>query len=93
VANVPDFCFDEVADTAMSLILSVPRKVHLVNAAVHKGIWNKDAAKPVRKFAERRWGSSRSEYRPQRCQAGDPVRLSHPRHDAYLAPNRCGITR
>jgi D-3-phosphoglycerate dehydrogenase / 2-oxoglutarate reductase len=50
VANVPDFCFDEVADTAMSLILSVPRKVHLLNAAVHKGIWNKEAAKPVRKF-------------------------------------------
>ena len=37
VANVPDFCFDEVADTAMSLILSVPRKVHLVNAAVQQG--------------------------------------------------------
>jgi D-3-phosphoglycerate dehydrogenase len=50
VANVPDFCFDEVADTAMSLILSVPRKVHLLNAAVHKGIWNKEAATPVHKF-------------------------------------------
>ena len=50
VANVPDFCFDEVADTAMSLILSVPRKVHLLNAAVHNGIWKKDAAKPVHKF-------------------------------------------
>ncbi len=50
VANVPDFCFDEVADTAMSLILSVPRKVHLLNAMVHRGIWNKDAAKPIHKF-------------------------------------------
>jgi D-3-phosphoglycerate dehydrogenase len=50
VANVPDFCFDEVADTAMSLILSVPRKVHLLNAMVRRGIWNKDAAKPVHKF-------------------------------------------
>jgi D-3-phosphoglycerate dehydrogenase len=50
VANVPDFCFDEVADTAMSLILSVPRKVHLLNAMVHRGIWNKDAARPVHKF-------------------------------------------
>ena len=50
VANVPDFCFDEVADTAMSLILSVPRKVHLLNAAVHKGNWKKDAARPVHKF-------------------------------------------
>jgi D-3-phosphoglycerate dehydrogenase len=50
VANVPDFCFDEVADTAMSLILSVPRKVHFLNALVHRGVWNKDAAKPVHKF-------------------------------------------
>jgi D-3-phosphoglycerate dehydrogenase len=50
VANVPDFCFDEVADTAMSLILSVPRKVHLLNAMIHRGVWDKDAARPVHKF-------------------------------------------
>jgi D-3-phosphoglycerate dehydrogenase len=50
VANVPDFCFDEVADTAMSLILSVPRKVHMLNAMVHRGVWKKDLAKPVHKF-------------------------------------------
>jgi D-3-phosphoglycerate dehydrogenase len=50
VANVPDFCFDQVADTAMSLILSVPRKVHLLNNLVHRGIWNRDVAKPVHNF-------------------------------------------
>jgi D-3-phosphoglycerate dehydrogenase / 2-oxoglutarate reductase len=50
VANVPDFCFDEVADTAMSLILSVPRKVHLLNALIHQGVWNKDRARPIHKF-------------------------------------------
>jgi D-3-phosphoglycerate dehydrogenase len=50
VANVPDFCWDEVADTAMSLILSVPRKVALLNGMVHRGIWNKDAARPIHKF-------------------------------------------
>jgi D-3-phosphoglycerate dehydrogenase len=50
VANVPDFCFDQVADTAMSLILSVPRKVHLLNAKVHQGVWNKDLARPVHNF-------------------------------------------
>src|SRR5574337_1194551 len=42
VANVPDFCFDQVADTAMSLILSVPRKVHLLNNLIHRGIWKRD---------------------------------------------------
>lgn len=50
VANVPDFCFDEVADTAMSLILSVPRKVHRLNALIHQGVWNKEVARPVHKF-------------------------------------------
>jgi D-3-phosphoglycerate dehydrogenase len=50
VASVPDFCFDEVADTAMSLILSVPRKVHLLNALIHQGIWSKDRARPIHKF-------------------------------------------
>jgi D-3-phosphoglycerate dehydrogenase len=50
VANVPDFCWDEVADTAMSLILSVPRKVHQLNAMVHQGVWNKDVARPIHKF-------------------------------------------
>lgn len=50
VANVPDFCFDQVADTAMSLILSVPRKVHLLNTLIHRGVWNRDAARPVHNF-------------------------------------------
>lgn len=50
LANVPDFCFDEVADTAMSLILSVPRKVHRLNALIHQGVWDKDAARPIHKF-------------------------------------------
>ena len=50
VANVPDFCFDQVADTAMSLILSVPRKVHLLNNLIHQGVWKRDAAKPVYNF-------------------------------------------
>jgi D-3-phosphoglycerate dehydrogenase len=50
VANVPDFCFDQVADTAMSLILSVPRKVPKLNAMIHQGVWDKDLARPVRTF-------------------------------------------
>lgn len=50
VANVPDFCFDQVADTAMSLILSVPRKVHLLNTLIHQGVWNRDAARPIHNF-------------------------------------------
>ena len=38
VANVPDFCFDQVADTTMSLILSVPRKVTFLSNLIRKAV-------------------------------------------------------
>ncbi len=50
VANVPDFCWDEVADTAMSLLLAVARKVVLLNNLVKKGVWSRLPAKPIYKF-------------------------------------------
>jgi D-3-phosphoglycerate dehydrogenase len=50
IANVPDFCWDEVSDTAMSLLLAVTRKVVLLNNLVKKGIWNRLAARPVYRF-------------------------------------------
>jgi len=49
-ANVPDFCFDEVSDTAMSLILTVTRKVALLSNAVKRGIWDRSIAFPIHKF-------------------------------------------
>lgn len=50
VANVPDFCFDQVADTAMSLILSVPRKVTYINNLIRKGIYNRELTRPIHNF-------------------------------------------
>lgn len=50
VANVPDFCFDEVSDTAMSLILCTTRKVALLNNAVRRGVWNRRIAAPIYKL-------------------------------------------
>jgi D-3-phosphoglycerate dehydrogenase len=50
VANVPDFCFDQVADTAMSLILSVPRKVTYLNNLIRRGVYNRDLARPIHNF-------------------------------------------
>jgi D-3-phosphoglycerate dehydrogenase / 2-oxoglutarate reductase len=50
VANVPDFCFDQVADTAMSLILSVPRKVTYLNNLIKQGVYNRDLAQPIHNF-------------------------------------------
>ncbi len=50
VANVPDFCFDQVADTAMSLILSVPRKVTYLSTLIRQGVYNREVAKPIHNF-------------------------------------------
>ena len=50
VANVPDFCFDQVADTAMSLILSVPRKVTFLSNLIRRGVYNRDLARPIHNF-------------------------------------------
>lgn len=50
VANVPDFCFDQVADTAMSLILSVPRKVTYLSTLIRQGVYNRERAKPIHNF-------------------------------------------
>ncbi len=50
VANVPDFCFDQVADTAMSLILSVPRKVTYLNTLIRGGVYDRDLARPIHNF-------------------------------------------
>jgi D-3-phosphoglycerate dehydrogenase len=50
VANVPDFCFDQVADTAMSLILSVPRKVTYMSTLIRQGVYNRELARPIHDF-------------------------------------------
>ena len=50
VTNVPDFCFDEVSDTAMSLILGTVRKVVYLNNQVKGGTWNRGLARPIHKL-------------------------------------------
>ncbi len=46
VANVPDYCLDEVSDHAMALLLACSRKLVPVFDAVRAGLW--DAAVPVK---------------------------------------------
>jgi D-3-phosphoglycerate dehydrogenase len=88
VANVPDFCFDEVADTAMSLILSVPRKVHLLNGLVHQGVWKKDAAKPVHKFRGATLGIyAFGNIGRNLCRKAEPFGFRIITHDPYLKPD------
>lgn len=50
VAHVPDFCYDEVADTTMALLLAVARKVRLADRHVRSGSWTPSALLPMRRL-------------------------------------------
>ena len=50
VAHVPDFCYDEVADTALTLLLAVARKVCLADRHVRGGSWAPSALLPLHRL-------------------------------------------
>jgi D-3-phosphoglycerate dehydrogenase len=50
IAHVPDFCHDEVADSAMALLLAVARKVRLADRHVREGRWQPSALLPMRRL-------------------------------------------
>jgi D-3-phosphoglycerate dehydrogenase len=39
VCNVPDYCIDEVADTALAMILDMTRKIAMNGLKVRSGVW------------------------------------------------------
>lgn len=43
VANVPDYCVDEVSDHALALLLGLARRTHALDAAVRAGTWDTPA--------------------------------------------------
>lgn len=47
VTNVPDFCFDEVAEHALALILACARKIVLFARDTDRGVWNLAAGRPI----------------------------------------------
>lgn len=47
VANVPDYCWDEVSDHTVALALALERKVLLLDKQVKAGKWNLDEFKPI----------------------------------------------
>lgn len=47
VANVPDYCVDEVSTHTMALILACARKVPYLSTTVKKGKWDFTVAKPL----------------------------------------------
>lgn len=52
VANVPDYCIEEVSDTAIAHILNCVRKVTLANNLFHRGDWAYAKIKPIRRFGD-----------------------------------------
>jgi len=51
VANVPDYCIEEVSDTAIAHIFNCVRKVTQSNDLVHKSQWIFTNIKPVHRFS------------------------------------------
>lgn len=47
VANVPDYCVDEVSTHTMALILACARGITLLNGKIREKIWNFTLAKPL----------------------------------------------
>ena len=43
VANVPDYCIDEVSEQALAFILALNRKILRLDKAAHEGKWTGDA--------------------------------------------------
>ncbi|WP_424768534.1 C-terminal binding protein [Paenibacillus sp. sgz302251] len=53
VANVPDYCKDEVADHALALLLSWTRKITQANRDVKSGLWDYKAVMPIYRLRDR----------------------------------------
>ena len=56
VTYVPDYCFDEVSDHAMALLLNLARKVSFSNALVQAGRWEMKATAPMARLRGRTLG-------------------------------------
>lgn len=52
VANVPDYCINEVADQAMALMLALTRKIKIAAEEVARGNWSYQKAVPIKRFSE-----------------------------------------
>jgi len=56
VANVPDYCLDEVADHTIALYLSGVRKIVYMRNRVKEGFWNIKEAKPIPRLRGKTYG-------------------------------------
>jgi D-3-phosphoglycerate dehydrogenase len=51
VANVPDYCIEEVSDTALAHILNCVRKLSLANELLHASRWHYEALRPLHRLS------------------------------------------
>ncbi|WP_150523576.1 C-terminal binding protein [Roseibium sediminis] len=56
VTNVRDYCTEEVADHAISLWLTLARKLHDYDRATHQGIWKWQSGQPIYRLRDRTMG-------------------------------------
>lgn len=56
VTNVPDYCIDEVSDHALALILSLVRRVAILDRSVRAGGWDLAPARPIHRLRGRTLG-------------------------------------
>lgn len=52
VANVPDYCIEEVSDSAIAHILNCVRKVSTANSLLRRGEWEYAKIKPIYRFSD-----------------------------------------
>lgn len=56
VTNVPDYCLEEVSTHALSLILSLARKLPIYDRRTGEGVWDWSDGVPIERLAERTLG-------------------------------------
>ncbi|BBB47766.1 C-terminal binding protein [Pelolinea submarina] len=52
VANVPDYCLDEVSNSAIALMLDALRKITVARDLLLKGEFNMDAIQPIKRVSD-----------------------------------------
>jgi D-3-phosphoglycerate dehydrogenase / 2-oxoglutarate reductase len=52
VANVPDYCIEEVSDQAVAMLLALLRKLPLADKRVRRGQWELAGLKPLRRLCD-----------------------------------------
>ncbi|MBD3304901.1 C-terminal binding protein [candidate division KSB3 bacterium] len=52
VVNVPDYCFEEVSDHALALLLACVRKLRFLDSTVRAGQWDVQRAAPIYRLRE-----------------------------------------